>query len=348
MNLIMKKLQKSEALWIVILYFLLSVIIVSVSYYNAKQSELNVLSRGLYNQNSLAFMLDNVNIKGVDWTKLRSSKPFTLFKELETGQFHVRAVYFTGETYTPPIVSGRYFQEHDFVNDHRYAVVGKEMDRSKLISQNGKSYFPYHGKNFEIIGTMGASYPSLIDTTVLLNLNAVDSSEALPSSIYVLNTQDSSIIKNNSLLVENTKINVQMLDRGDSGAQKYLGTDIYRKIMMYTVIGLLISSSILFTIHWMNKKKQEIRLLWIGGISPNIPLRKYASQYYVITFLCYLLVCTGSYLIIQCFNHSTETIKLFLGYLPVGYGLVLLSSYCSILITVKNTNRALVREGIKR
>ncbi|MGG4203541.1 ABC transporter permease [Paenibacillus jamilae] len=335
----LKEISGNGLIPIFILYFLLSMIMISVSYYMVQQKELDSLSRGLYQENSLFFMVDQNTAHEWDWRKLRTTYPFTIFKELETGEMNVRALYYKEDTYKPPMVAGRFFNEDDFYSDHKYAVIGQRIAESALTSLDGRRYYLFQGKKFEVIGSMGAAYPSTLDTTVLLNLDALGQQTHL-NNIYVLNSPAvSSVLKNGYLIFENLSVKVNVFDRGDAGAQRYVGIDIYRNTIIITVFLLLVCSSVIFTMNWYDKKKTEINWLWIMGIKSEKVIAKFSKRYYVAVSLSYLLMCTISLFLFLIARASTENIELYVQYLLIGYVLILLSSYLSISVTVKRIGR---------
>ncbi|MDA8354357.1 MAG: ABC transporter permease, partial [Firmicutes bacterium] len=182
--------QRDGTLWLIVLYLLISILIVSANYYQIKQQEMGILTRGLYDPTSFTFTLQDSS-RSIDWRQLDTNKPFTIFNELDTKeQYADRAIYFKDETFVPPMVSGRYFTSSDFYNGEQVAVlgqeVGKRVGKEDVFQKGGKEYFRLAGKTFEVIGRMGASYPSEVDELALVNMDAID---RFPN-LYVMNTED--------------------------------------------------------------------------------------------------------------------------------------------------------------
>lgn len=331
MNIILR-LNRDGILWLIVLYLLLSVIVVSSSYYQLKQQELDALSRGLYDNVSISFTLQDPS-RLIDWRQLDTEKPFTLFNELKTSKYDIRAIYLKGNNYIPPIQSGRYFASTDFYSGKRVAVLGKQVGTEDVVEQNGKEYYRYDGMEFEIIGRMGAPYSSKLDKTVLLNLDAFHHLKAVQSNLYVMNSDQKPIAEDRSLRINGNPVPIHVIDRGDHGAQRYVSTDSYQRVIFIALVGILIGSSLLFTQYWLRKKRTEIRVLWQHGFSMRKVYIRVAVHYLLITSACYWLVCLTSCILLAVPGVSEELLVPYTLNLLKGYGLILLSSILSIWIS---------------
>ncbi|MGC5326766.1 ABC transporter permease [Brevibacillus sp. SYSU BS000544] len=340
-----KNILRDGSLWVAILYVLLSIILVSASFFHVKQIELSTLTRGLYGANSLFFK--KAEDKGpLDWRLLDTQQKYTIFKELETTETNVLAIYYKKDTYSPGMISGRFFQENDFYNGKNLAVVGQKIDMGNFIHKNGKMYYKFHGKDYEIIGIMGAMYQSKIDTTILLNLDAVDNGDFSQDNTYVMNIEKGESIKKNNILVfKDNILNIHVFDRGDSGAQRYVNIGLFQDWLLIIVICLLISSSILFTAYWMRKKYSEIWILWLVGITVRKTCRKIVVTYLAITLMSYFLVCFMSYLIVVPYMSNQDMVITYSENLLKGYGIILLSSLISVRVSVKNIVKQMTVKG---
>ncbi|MFW5436300.1 ABC transporter permease [Paenibacillus apiarius] len=337
--------HREGTLYLVILYSLMSMIIVTASYYIAKQEELNILSRGLYAEDNLFFVIEDTDLTDIPWNDLSAAQSYTIFKELQTGKETIRAVYYNQDTYQPPIRSGRYFNKHDFYAGKRVAVVGAEIERDNIVDKQGKPYLTYQGEQFEIIGKMGASYPSFIDHMILLNLDAVDQQHHYDSSIYAINAQaGNTLIKNGLLPIGDAEMKVRMFKRGDSGSQRFLGTDLYSNMIVLAITVLLIGSSILFALHWMKRKQQELHVLWIAGIQHRHPFKRYTLRFLAMTALCYGIIAGIGFLIMMNRYSLSEVIKSFATYLIMGGAVMFITSFLSILLAGKEMYGQLAME----
>ncbi|SMO89935.1 ABC transporter permease [Melghirimyces algeriensis] len=332
----MKKLKqwlRDGSLWLIILYLLLSILVVTANYYQIKQEEMNLLTRGLYNSTSFTFAFQNSSLS-IDWKKLDTDKPYTVFNELDTKQkYEDRAIYFNEKTFVPPMVSGRYFTATDFYTGQRFAVLGQEVGESvrkeDVFEKNGKEYFRLAGKTFEVIGRMGASYPSEVDELALVNMDAIDNHP----NLYVMNTKDNKMKQDQALSVNQNSIPIQVIDRTDHGAQRYLSTDSYQKGILIFIAGILMITSLLFNQYWFNKRKNEICILWQHGIPLRKVYKRMTVQYLLLVSICYGLVSLGSSFLFAVWGEITvDSLRSYVSQLLIAYGLILLFSLLSIWV----------------
>ncbi|MDR6226667.1 ABC transporter permease [Desmospora profundinema] len=347
-------LRINRIIWILVLYLLLSVIAVSFSFYQVKQQELNKLTRSLYNMNSISFVINNLDIL-VDWRKLKTTQPFTTFNDIgivyrkigdELVQYNARGIYYHKNTYKPPMISGRFFEEADFYQEKRLAVIGKNVEKSEdnYIEQNGKKYYVFKGVYFEIIGTMGASYSSKIDDMILFNLDAIEQEEMGESAVYVMNIGKNPI-SNGSLQFGDHTVSVDVIDKGDLGVQRFLSMDVYQLVIFLLLLLILVSLTLLFTQYWLGKKSTEIRILWQLGIPIGRAYQRYAITLVLIASGCYLLVGLLSYWWLPRYLQNPQAGMMHTLHLIVGYGLILLSAGISMWLSFRKSIRQRLRKG---
>ncbi|OYD07333.1 ABC transporter permease [Paludifilum halophilum] len=341
--------RRNGSLWLIILYLLLSILVVSTSYYQIKQEEMNLLTRGLYDPTSFTFAFQGSSLS-IDWRKLDTDKPYTVFNELDTKQKYAdRAIYFNEKTFVPPMVSGRYFTATDFYTGKRIAVLGQEVGESvgkeDVFEKNGKEYFQLAGKTFEVIGRMGAFYPSEVDELALVNMDAIDNHP----NLYVMNTEDNKMKHDQALSVNQNSIPIQVIDRTDHGAQRYLGTDFYQKGILIFIASILMITSLLFNQYWFNKRKNEIRILWQHGISLRKVYVRTTIQYLLLVSICYGLVSLGSsFLLIVWGKITIDSLRLHILQILIAYGGILLFSLLSIWVLKGNGLKPIDEKGTSR
>ncbi|WP_181150887.1 ABC transporter permease [Paenibacillus sp. PCH8] len=338
MSNLLKKINRGGIFHICLLYFFLSIMIVSISYYEVKKSEMDILGRSLYDENSIFFIPDESMLW--DWRDINIGQQFTLFKELQTGSRNIRAIYFDNQTYVPQMVEGRFFRKEDFYDKEKLAVVGKEIQRSELKYKNGKLYYIYNNDEFEVIGTMGASHLTEIDKTILLSMNGLSSDENRETGIFVLSASDlSSVTKTKLLDADGVKVPIHLFERGEYGAQSYANSDIYNVILKIIVFVLVSFSSVIFTVSWIKKQRSEIRVLWILGYQPRYPLFRYVIKYFMITSFTYFLVAGGSFAIL---NINQEFYNEYFIHICFGFLVIVLTSFFSLRITMKSLSKNLI------
>lgn len=96
----------------------------------------------------------------------------------------LRGVTYKGKIMPPPLVSGRFFTEEECLSDYPYAVIGRKYYDS-VFSKNGKQYFEYMNKEYEVIGVAGFSGESPIDEVIFVNLGSLTPEEQLNGMYYI-------------------------------------------------------------------------------------------------------------------------------------------------------------------
>lgn len=96
----------------------------------------------------------------------------------------LRGVTYKGKIMPPPLVSGRFFTEEECLSDYPFAVIGRKH-RDSLFSRNGKQYFEYMNREYEVIGIAGLSGDSPIDEVIFVNLGSLTPEEQLKGMYYI-------------------------------------------------------------------------------------------------------------------------------------------------------------------
>lgn len=346
------KLPRNATMLVVILYTLLSLIAVSFGYYQTEQQEIHRVSRSLYNTDSLYFTVKS-GVE-IDWSQLDVSQPFTVFRELGLVKdreewLDVRGVYYHHNTYRPPMISGRFFEESDFYKNKRIAIIGKNVARQtdNYSERDGKAYYWFQGMDFEITGTMGASYSSKLDNAIFFNMDAIGRSG---SEVYVMNIAENPISPDGSLKFKNnTVVSVYAFDRGDSGAARYINSADHSLRLFVAVALLMASSGFLFANYWIKEKDIEIKVLWQSGIPIRSMCLKFAGTYILAACLSYLSVgVTGCLFLTALGIFRSSAWLTFASYLIFGFGLLLLSSAPAIWVSIHSLVKPMVWKGIQK
>lgn len=332
--IILSRLQKNGTIFLVFLCILLGVMAASFSFYQIKQEELQMLSRGLYDPHPTTFTI-NDDQQTIDWRELHTSSPFTVFIELD-GPY--RGFFYKKNTYVPPLISGRFFQENDFYSGKKRVVVGQKVDQDIIdgIQQEG----------YEMIGVMGASYESQIDHIVLYNIDAIEQGNPLRSTVYVLNSRDPSISVEGSIPFHTTNIQAHLLDRNAMGALRFLDTEHFQLMIHGLFIILFASLNFLMIYYWLNQKKSEIHILWQMGISMNHPFRRYMIQFFCLASTSYWLVGLMSYGWPVTSLMNSQIRFMHIRHVLMGYGLMLLISGLSIVLVYVRLRKQIRERGI--
>ena len=84
----------------------------------------------------------------------------------------IRAVYFNGNAAVPNMLEGRFFTKDEMENGAAVAVLGTLCKRN-ITTENGKDYYIYGNKKYEVVGYMGREDEVTdLDNMVWLNMGA--------------------------------------------------------------------------------------------------------------------------------------------------------------------------------
>jgi len=104
-----------------------------------------------------------------------------------------RAIYYTGNTELPPLVSGRFFSSEDSLATVKIAVIGKNLQNDTWVDESTKKTFiTAFDQPYEVIGVIGMESVSTIDDLVYVPFGSV-SGEAQISGRFCLDGDADSI-----------------------------------------------------------------------------------------------------------------------------------------------------------
>ena len=96
----------------------------------------------------------------------------------------MRGVVYKGKVIGPPLLSGRFFYEDECLSDTPMAVVGKNYEED-IINNNGKRYYEYRNREYEVIGIIGLNGESPIDDIIFVNIGSLSPEEQLEGMYYI-------------------------------------------------------------------------------------------------------------------------------------------------------------------
>lgn len=311
------ELKKDGTILVTVLMLLLSVIVTSLSFYSIRQYQLEMLTGGLYRQDSLVFTIVDQG-KTTDWRELDTDQPFTVFVEADS----YRAIYYHKTTYIPPMVTGRFFREEDFYVGEMKMVCGQAVPRETIQR--------FEQIGYESIGIMGAHYASAIDDLVLVNIDAM-----IPTDNVHILYSNQNLLDNDTLPV-NGELSIQVIDREDASVLRFL--DGGYSVVSWFVVLLIVGIVFLATHYWTGKKTMELYILWLSGIRIWQPYQRFASFYLVLLSLCYWLVGLVSATGMLAF-FSIQEVRVHIVNLLSGYILFMFSSAFSLWMAFRRLKK---------
>lgn len=207
----------------------------------------------------------------------------TIYKEI---QENIIGVYSQNESDTPPIISGKYFTQQDFMYKSNNAVIGKNYQKNLNISSIG-DYCDIYQRNYEVIGIMGANYASPLDDFIFINLLYFNETEKNQSGIYVITGKDKEQAIN--ILLDHYP-NIEIINRTHTENVLFSSSPLkifFLSILFITVIGSIFSISY---IYWINKKKMFISLFCLLGI-PKVKTQRILCQKFFLISLYSFIIC---------------------------------------------------------
>jgi hypothetical protein len=83
----------------------------------------------------------------------------------------------------PPVIKGRFFTEDECLSDKPVAVIGREYE-DQIYKENGADLIDYLGKKYEVVGRVGLSGRSAVDSIIFVNLGSLTPEEQLDGIYY--------------------------------------------------------------------------------------------------------------------------------------------------------------------
>lgn len=237
-----------------LLYFSLLVTI----NYNLELANIEKISNLFYDKNALFFSASN---KELNFHNIYDVLPdnSVLYSQLPANE-DIRGVLYKGHYDAPEIKEGRFFNQNDFKDNARLAVIGNDVS---TLKENGIEYYLYNTEKYKVIGVIGYSMPTKLDRTVMLTLNNELLSKDARYIVSGTDTQTNLNFLGNEdlfgqvLLYDNIKPN--LLHIVDTGNKHYITSTLF--------ILVIIFNSFLITSFWIEKKRDEFVIKKMNGFN---------------------------------------------------------------------------------
>jgi hypothetical protein len=185
----MKKLFKLSyeyiLLFLQILFIALFVLVLLA--YNLDIAEKNFLESRMFSENVQGIQLGDKRVDKdvtVEIPEINNSE-FMMYKNLVDSGEIVRGVYGTGDIFgfSSYISEGRFFNADDYAKQTRAVVIGPGI-LPRTTRENGKRYFPYDQRMYEVVGVF-SSTDTVLDNAVYINLTSLLGTENNMALYYV-------------------------------------------------------------------------------------------------------------------------------------------------------------------
>lgn len=198
-----------------------------------------------------------------DLSMLNLDGDYSLFKSID-GSLRGEAIYFKGNVKNKPeILQGRYFNEDDFNQNKKVAIIGKEL-LEDVIKENGKEYYYIANDNYEVIGVLGnQKKESGNDYSVYINLDALLNKD----SFYLKGSYSIDAALNSREMFNKIKDKYQdtniIVAEDETKNTTTTGTILKENLkskmaFIIEVVGTFILSTVCVTEYWIKNRKKEI------------------------------------------------------------------------------------------
>lgn len=276
------KLYKGEFL-LCLLFLVISVTSIFFSIYMVRSYNIEILSQGLYSKNAKHITVDS------DENILSEIKNGSLYIESENINFDVRYVYASGKTNRPQIISGRFFDIADFIEQNKVAVIGQNLESLCVIENDSKNkYIEVNGVKYSVIGIMGNEIASKLDNTCFV---AMSKEVSIKDEVIIVDSLNSKSVE--QIITDVKEIvgadNVEVLNVPIKGITNWMNTEINSVFFYFVILLLFAFNSIALTSYWVQKRMQHIAVMRLCGY----------SNYRIVLFIAfrYLRCLFGGYVV---------------------------------------------------
>lgn len=210
---------------------------------------------------------------------------YAVYAPIEDSDKIVRGLYIKGETAIPPMLHGKYFDESTSWSDKPYVVLGREFEQDVYI-KNGKQYYLYLNKSYEVLGIMGTKDDSRINHMILIDFNSAISIEGINKE-YVLDTKKESDIYSlgeNLIVCFGSPAEVHIgLFRGTKQTiiEKLLSSESIMNTMQVMLLICFLLNTIIVTLIWLRFRRQLIFAWNLCGYEKHTEYIEIAKRYYI-------------------------------------------------------------------
>lgn len=246
----MRFLNKKNIMFISLI-LALNILLMLVFKYKYSQKYIQELSNQFYSTNSIEFFDSNIN-KHFDI--LKSKTNYRIFVELDDT---FRFFKYNDKNWSPPILEGEFFSLN---TTEKTAVVGKNL-LDIIQNLNGSNVIKFNNEYYKVIGIMGESFPTKIDSLVLLTS---DSPPQLNNAKIVIDSENKTLIKHLSNQLK-SNYNITLLEKEDLGLNKLVKSDFFSKLFVSITVLIVIFSICVYLRYWFEKQIAFLRVLNLLG-----------------------------------------------------------------------------------
>ena len=324
-----------------ILIFSTVALFISWILYIMEQNIMNQVDNKLLTQDSIKFSIENNKQVDLDTNLLDLDGDYLLYKE-NVGLFNGYAIYFKGDLKNKPnVLKGRYFNQDDFNNGKKVAVIGKGL-MDKVIKEDGKDYYYIENENYEVIGVLGDDKKaSGDDYNVYINLDALLTKD----SFYLKGKYAIDAGKNSKNILNEIKSKYKDTDINIVEAEPEVISPIAKSIkenvqaqivFILEIIGTFVLNTVCVTEYWIKNRKKEIGIKRALGATKRRIFVSIIGELITINIISFV-VGYGIYIITSYVMDGY--IHFYLGSTLIAFAITLISALSTAIVPIYNANK---------
>lgn len=262
-------------------------------------------------------------------------------------KINVRGWYKKGLMETPNILHGRFFTDEELSQTNNYAVVGQTVYERFTKESDGKRFFEYKGKNYEVIGVTGLEgQTTSIDEWVFITLPTAfkNYKEILNvTTIYVEGDSKHDYITATNYIKEQLESQFIYME---FNLEPYIDIGLSKEVVNLFMALIFLTTSV-FGIYYIDKINNIINIKMFIGYSKPMIFADTIVQFIVISSLSFSI---GNGIMLILSKTIFKDVALFSAYhinfpiLIFSFGVMLLISFIFSVIAINKAFRRSSRD----
>ncbi len=296
------KIRPQEFL-LVVIFMLIGVGSIFFGDYAVRSYEFEKASRGYYSRNAFGMSARSSTKADIDVTELLkhyiSQHDDIVIYRYNKASFQSVGVLFSGYSYLPPMVEGRFFEASDFLCNQAVCVIGRDFSPNSneaIVKENGKRYLFSGAMKYEIIGTMGYEVESPANRSSIVNLDA--RAIVLPyyySDSFVVDAADQKAAQlcrqELKQLLEDTDavVTISEIPKSEMSISEFFNLNFLNIIMLVFGAFTIVLATVPLTLMWSQKRRKSVAVQRMLGFSSAFTLWRMLGRLMVLYHLGFLL-----------------------------------------------------------
>lgn len=256
----------------------------------------------------------------------------------------MRATYFKGNVELPEMTWGRYFTEEEVKEESNYVVIGKNVIEDFIEERDGKMFYKYLDKEYEVIGIMGRKgHDTTIDNWVIFTLPTITSTYGYRGSYIV----DAPTVEEITLAMD---IFEEQLTQISTYFEKPFSASIDIGIPNYILnvfITLIVLTAVVFGVYYIDKVKHIINVKKFLGYSRIMIFADTAGSFMFISTIAFAVENAAMWILSKTIFKDVILFSAFRINLPVlafSFGMILLVAFLFSVFAINKSFRGSARD----